>query len=57
MLLVPGIIITNAVRDIIAGDYLAGITRGSEAFLIAVAIAVGTGVVISLWIKVLGGTI
>ncbi len=57
MLLVPGIAITNAIRDIIAGDYLAGITRGSEAFLIAVSIAVGTGVVISFWINVLGGTI
>lgn len=57
MLLVPGVAITNAARDIIAGDILAGLTRASEAFLIAVSIAVGTGVVISIWINFLGGTL
>lgn len=55
MLLVPGVAITNAARDIIAGDILAGLTRASEAFLIAVSIAVGTGFVISIWINLLGG--
>lgn len=57
MLLVPGVAITNAARDIIAGDILAGLTRASEAFLIAVSIAVGTGFVISIWINFLGGTL
>ena len=55
MILVPGLAITNAIRDTIAGDYLAGITKASEAFMVAVAIAVGTGGVISFWLKVLGG--
>lgn len=55
MLLVPGLAITNAIRDIIAGDYLAGIIKTSEAFLVAIAIAVGTGGVISFWLNVLGG--
>lgn len=55
MLLVPGLAITNAIRDTIAGDLIAGITRGSEAFLTAIAIAVGTGSVLSIFIKVLGG--
>ena len=44
MLLVPGIIIVNAMRDIIAGDLVAGITRALEAFMISVAIAAGTGI-------------
>lgn len=44
MLLVPGILIVNAMRDIIAGDLVAGVTRGIEAFMISVAIASGTGI-------------
>lgn len=57
MLLVPGLAITVAIRDIIAGDLLSGITKIGEAFLIAVAIAVGTGTVLSFWINGIGGTI
>lgn len=55
MLLVPGLAITNAIRDTIAGDFLAGLTKASEAFLVAVSIAVGTGAVLSFWINTLGG--
>lgn len=51
MLLVPGMIITNAIRDTIAGDFLSGITKASEAVLIAISIAVGTGAVLSLFIN------
>ena len=57
MLLVPGLAITNAARDIIAADYLSGITKAAEAFLIAVAIAVGSGTVLSFWLNTLGGTL
>ncbi|GAA0721939.1 threonine/serine exporter family protein [Clostridium malenominatum] len=55
MLLVPGLAITNAIRDTLAGDLLAGNSRASEAFLIAVAIAVGSGLVFTIWIKFFGG--
>ncbi|ENZ01887.1 hypothetical protein HMPREF1092_01121 [Clostridium thermobutyricum] len=55
MLLVPGLAITNAIRDTIAGDFLAGITKAFEAVLVAVSIAVGTGMVLSLWIRIFGG--
>lgn len=55
MLLVPGLAITNAVRDIIAGDILSGVTRALEAFLTAVGIAVGTGIVFKIWITFFGG--
>lgn len=44
MLLVPGLLITNAMRDIIFGDTNSGINRIVQVFLIAVAIALGTGV-------------
>ncbi|MBC2580365.1 threonine/serine exporter ThrE family protein [Clostridium sp. DJ247] len=49
MLLVPGLAITNAIRDTIAGDLISGITRAIEAVLIAVGIAIGTGVVLKFW--------
>lgn len=55
MLLVPGLSITNAIRDTIAGDLLAGISRALEAFLIAVAIAAGSGTIITLWVIYFGG--
>jgi len=55
MLLVPGLAITNAIRDTIAGDLVSGVARGLEAFLTAVAVAVGTGVVLNLFISNLGG--
>ena len=43
MNLVPGVAITNAIRDVIAGDLLAGTVRGVEALMIALALALGTG--------------
>ncbi|MBU5590962.1 threonine/serine exporter family protein [Clostridium sp. MSJ-4] len=55
MLLVPGIAITNAIRDTIAGDLVAGLARSVEAFLIAIAIAVGSGIVLSFWLLLSGG--
>ncbi|MGG5462549.1 threonine/serine exporter family protein [Clostridium sp. B9] len=55
MLLVPGLSITNAIRDTIAGDLISGLIRAAEAFLVAVSIAVGTGMVMSLWISLGGG--
>lgn len=54
MLLVPGLAITNAVRDTMAGDYLSGVSRATEAFLIAVAIAAGIGFVLSMSMKIGG---
>ena len=43
MLLVPGLLFTNAMRDIIHGDTNSGEMRIVQVFLIAVAIAIGTG--------------
>ena len=50
MLLVPGLAITNAIRDTVAGDYLSGIARATEAILVAVAIAVGIGFILSIFV-------
>ncbi len=41
MLPIPGIPITNAVRDMISGDIITGILRFVESLLITVGIAAG----------------
>ncbi len=41
MLLIPGIAMTNSIRDIISGDVMAGILRFCEAVVIAIGIAAG----------------
>lgn len=43
MLLIPGINIMNALRDMICGDIITGLLRLAEALMIAVAIAAGFG--------------
>jgi len=55
MLLVPGLAITNAIRDTIEGDLVSGVSRAVEALFIAGAIAVGTGIVLKLWFVSFGG--
>lgn len=50
MPLVPGVPLTNAVRDLISGDYLAGISRGAEAFLSSLSIAAGIALAIGLFL-------
>ena len=42
MLLVPGVLFTNAMRDIIFGDTNSGVSRVVETLLVAVAVALGT---------------
>ncbi|MEG0773227.1 threonine/serine exporter family protein [Clostridium sp.] len=55
MLLVPGLAITNGIRDTISGDLLSGLSRSLEALMIAGAIAAGTGIVFKIWIYIFGG--
>ncbi len=45
---VPGAAITNAVFDILHGDYLSGVARAAEAFVIAAAVALGIGIGMSM---------
>ena len=42
MLLVPGLLFTNAMRDIIYGDTSSGVNRIVQVFLIAAALSLGT---------------
>lgn len=48
MTLIPGIGLTNAIRDLFVGDSIAGILRTIEACLVALAIAAGYFVLIFL---------
>ncbi len=48
MTLLPGLLLTNFMREIIVGDWLTGITKLMEALLIAAAVALGTGLVLAI---------
>ncbi|MFY4775685.1 threonine/serine exporter family protein [Metabacillus sp. RGM 3146] len=49
MPLVPGLLITNAVRDLMVGHLVSGLSKGAEAFLTAFAIGSGIAVVLSIF--------
>lgn len=55
MPIVPGVAITNAIRDTLHGDYLSGCARILEAFLKAASLAVGVGVGIAIYSSIIGG--
>lgn len=56
MPLVPGLAITNFMRDIIAGDMISGLSKLSDALLTATGLAVGSGFALTL-VRALGGVI
>ena len=47
MPLVPGLLLTNAVRDLMAGHFTAGMAKGAEALLTAFAIGSGVALVLA----------
>ncbi|MCC5911523.1 MAG: threonine/serine exporter family protein [Clostridiaceae bacterium] len=57
MVMVPGVAITNAVRDSIAGDLISGLARAGEALIVATSIAFGVGFVLKIWTFISGGTL
>lgn len=56
MIFVPGVAITNSLRDFMSGDMVAGLARLAEAIMIAVALAAGAGIMLKLW-KIFGGVL
>lgn len=44
MVLVPGMALTNAMREIMAGDIFSGLNRTAEVLLVAAAIALGSAI-------------
>lgn len=55
MPLVPGIPLTNAVRHFFDDDYLSGVIRLADAFLTALSVGMGVGIIILIWHNVMGG--
>ncbi len=55
MPMVPGVAITNAIRDTLHGDYLSGCARILEAFLKAASVAIGAAVGMAVFALMLGG--
>ena len=53
MNLVPGVALVNSMRDIIAGDLISGKNTLTEAILIALGMALGSGLVISLLTRII----
>lgn len=47
MLLVPGIAITNVMRDVLAGDFLTALTRFAEVLIVAMGISIGIAMTIT----------
>ncbi|MBP6492359.1 MAG: threonine/serine exporter family protein, partial [Clostridia bacterium] len=54
MIFLPGVALTNAIRDTLAGDMLSGVSKGMEAVVIAISLASGVGAAIKIW-TLLGG--
>lgn len=50
----PGIALINSIRDLIAGDYGAGLSKLVEAILLAIAVAVGSGIMLMILEHALG---
>ena len=48
MPLVPGVLITNAIRDLMAGHLVSGLSKGAEAFF--TAFAIGSGIAIAFMV-------
>lgn len=56
MPMLPGLAMTNAIRDAMRGDLVSGVARAGEALLRSVVLAAGAGVAIQLWMA-LGGLV
>lgn len=57
MLLVPGLLFTNAMRDIIYGDTNSGVNRIVQVFLVAAALSLGTGAAWSISTRLWGAPV
>ncbi|WP_428912684.1 threonine/serine exporter family protein [Niallia sp. Krafla_26] len=53
MPLVPGLLITNAVRDLMDGHFASGLAKGADAFLTALSIGTGIAAVLGFVFKIL----
>lgn len=57
MPLLPGLSLTNAIRDTVMGDIVSGTVRIVETLFIAIGIAGGVGIVLASYISFFGGAV
>lgn len=57
MPLIPGVVFINAIRDIVEGSYISGLVRMLDAILTFFWIAMGVGLVLSLFRYLTGGVL
>ena len=48
MILVPGVALTNGIKDIIYDDFMSGMAKFGEAMLVIIAIGAGIGAALAL---------
>jgi uncharacterized membrane protein YjjP (DUF1212 family) len=53
--LVPGVAFTNGIRDIADGDYISGTVRLLDAIFVFLCIAIGVGLMFTIYQRVMGG--
>lgn len=56
MIFVPGGAITLCIRDFLAGHMVSGLAKMAEVFIIAISLATGAGIILSIWSS-MGGVI
>ena len=54
MLLVPGLAITNVMRDVLSGDFVTALTKFAEVLIVAMAIAIGIAIPVGFARMLLG---
>ena len=47
--MLPGVALTNGIRDLLYGDSVSGLARLGEALMVVAVIAAGTGIGLTLW--------
>jgi len=52
MPLLPGLAMTNAVRDTIRGDLISGLARSAEALISAILLSAGVAAALFFWGKI-----
>ena len=55
--LLPGVPLTNSIRNFLENDNLSGLIRFVDAFLTAGCIAIGVGVALRFWMFAMGGVL
>jgi len=55
MVYLPGLLLTNGIRDIYAEDFLSGSAKFVNALLISISLATGVGTALTIWFGIFGG--